>query len=231
MATWNRLKQPPPTALKTIGGGRLKGMTDINPQWRYQALTEEFGPCGEGWKYTIDELWLTNGKNGEQTAWAKINLYVRSSVDGPWGDPIPGIGGSMYVVEEKSGLRTNDEAYKMAVTDALSVAFKMLGGASDIYAGLWDGSKYKEIPQTKKNDQHNRGITEKQANSIKELIDEKNLEPDKKDKFSKWLNKNKAKAVTINDKPVISEVSADDIIRNFDQYYREFDIIDDDIPF
>jgi len=231
MTTWNRLKQPPPEALKTIGGGRLKGMTDINPQWRYQALTEEFGPCGEGWKYTIDELWLTNGKDGEQTSWAKINLYIRRSVDGPWSDPIPGIGGSMYVAEEKSGLRTNDEAYKMAVTDALSVAFKMLGGGSDIYAGLWDGAKYKETSQTKNNDQNDRGITDKQANSIRELIDDKNLEPNNKDKFSKWLNKNKAKAITIDEKLVISGVSADDIIRNFDQYYNEYDIMDDDIPF
>ena len=32
----------------------------------------------------------------------------------------------------------------MAVTDAFSTALKMLGVAADIYAGRWDGSKYKE---------------------------------------------------------------------------------------
>ena len=31
-----------------------------------------------------------------------------------------------------------------AVTDAFSTALKMLGVAADIYAGRWDGSKYKE---------------------------------------------------------------------------------------
>jgi hypothetical protein len=32
----------------------------------------------------------------------------------------------------------------MALTDALSVAFKALGVAADIYAGQWDGKTYKE---------------------------------------------------------------------------------------
>ena len=57
---------------------------------------------------------------------------------------IPGIGGSMFVASEKAGLRTNDECYKMAVTDALSVAMKMLGVGADIYMGRYDGSKYAE---------------------------------------------------------------------------------------
>ena len=32
----------------------------------------------------------------------------------------------------------------MAITHALSTAMKMLGMAADIYAGMWDGSKYKQ---------------------------------------------------------------------------------------
>ena len=34
----------------------------------------------------------------------------------------------------------------MAVTDAFSTALKMLGVAADIYAGRWDGSKYRDTP-------------------------------------------------------------------------------------
>lgn len=138
---WEKLNQPPPSALKPITGGRLKGKSDINPQWRYLALTEQFGPCGIGWKYTIDKLWLEPGSNGEVFAFARISLYVKS--DGEWSDPIPGIGGSKLIQKEAGGLYNNDEAYKMTVTDALSVAFKVLGGAADIYMGLWDGSKYR----------------------------------------------------------------------------------------
>lgn len=137
---YRRLREPPPTALKAIGGGRLKGMTDINPQWRYRAMNDEYGPCGEGWKFTIDKLWFE--PSGVQVvAFAMVSVYVRSG-DG-WSEAIPGIGGSMFVEQETKGLHTSDECYKMAVTDALGTAMKMLGVAAAIYEGRWDGSKYK----------------------------------------------------------------------------------------
>ena len=59
-------------------------------------------------------------------------------------EPIVGVGGNHLVTKEKAGLRNNDECWKMAVTDALSVALKMLGVAADIYAGRWDGSKFRD---------------------------------------------------------------------------------------
>ena len=65
MEVWNKLKQPPISALKKITGGRLAGKTDINPQWRYQVMTEVFGVCGRGWKYTIDKLWTEPAPAGE----------------------------------------------------------------------------------------------------------------------------------------------------------------------
>ena len=55
----------------------------------------------------------------------------------------------MLIAKEKAGLYTSDEAYKMAVTDALSVALKALGVAADIYLGNFDGSKYKTPPPAK----------------------------------------------------------------------------------
>ena len=146
---WDALKQPPPEALKTIRGGRLSGMTDISPQWRYKALTEHFGPCGIGWKFNIVDVWNEPGPDGQVFAFAKIEFFI-SSGDNRWSDPIPGIGGSMLVAKEKAGLHASDEGYKMAVTDALSTATKMIGVAADIYAGLWDGSKYKDSPVQKK---------------------------------------------------------------------------------
>lgn len=149
---YNKVKQPPKEALKEIKGGRLKGMTDINPQWRYQALTEHLGICGIGWKYQITKLWMDNGTEGQIVAWAEIALYIK--IDDVWSDAIPGIGGSSFIAKESKGMYTSDEAYKMAVTDALSVACKMLGIGADIYAGKWDGSKYadakNEIPNLSK---------------------------------------------------------------------------------
>lgn len=137
MKLWDAVRRPPKEALKTISGGRLSGMTDISPMWRMKVLTEHFGPCGTGWHYEIVRAWTADGVDGTVMAFAEINLYAG-------GRAIPGIGGSMLVAQEKGGLRPNDEAFKMAVTDAISVASKALGIAADIYAGLWDGSKYRD---------------------------------------------------------------------------------------
>jgi len=152
---WEKLARPPETALKKINGGRLSGMTDISPQWRYKAMTEVYGPCGDGWKYSVDRLWTEQGTEGQVMAFAQVSVCVKgASIDhGGWSDPIPGVGGSMLIAKEKSGLHTSDEAFKMAITDALSVAFKMLGVGADIYMGRWDGTKYKdeEVKSGKKN--------------------------------------------------------------------------------
>lgn len=139
---WNAVKQPPTNALKQISGGRLNGKTDINPQWRYKVMTEQFGICGTGWKYEIVRTWTEPATDGQIFAFAEIKLFV--SIDGKWSDAIPGLGGHMMVEKESKGLHANDEGYKMAITDSLSVAMKMLGVAADIYAGLWDGTKYKD---------------------------------------------------------------------------------------
>jgi hypothetical protein len=151
---WDALRRPPKEALKEITGGRLKGMTDINPQWRYEAATEQFGPCGTGWKYEIKRLWTEPGSDGQVFAFAEINLYYKIACvtnsplpDDVWSEPIPGLGGSMLVAKEKAGLHSNDEAFKMAITDALSTSLKMLGVAADIYRGMWDGTTFWEEPE------------------------------------------------------------------------------------
>lgn len=141
---WNAVKQPPKEALRPIQAGRLKGKSDINPQWRYQAMTEQFGPIGIGWYPVIVKEWTEPANGGQVFAFVDILLYVK--IDGEWSNGIPGTGGSMLIVQETHGLHANDEAFKMAYTDALSVAMKMLGFASDVYAGLWDGAKYVEKP-------------------------------------------------------------------------------------
>jgi hypothetical protein len=144
MELWNKVSEPPADALKKIGGGNLSGFTDINPQWRYRTLTEQFGPYGIGWKYTVDKKWSEPGIDGTIMAFADISLYVHYDLlETPehygWCDPIPGHGGSMLVIKDRNGLHASDEAYKMAITDALSVACKMLGIGSAVYEGKMDG--------------------------------------------------------------------------------------------
>ena len=140
------LSRPPKDALREIQAGKLKGKTDINPQWRYKAMTEMFGLVGIGWKYEVQKLWTEQGAGSEKLAFAQVAVFVK---DGDaWSEPIVGIGGSRLVQLEKGAAVSNDEGYKMAVTDAFSTALKMLGVAADIYAGRWDGTKYNDEPAT-----------------------------------------------------------------------------------
>ncbi len=131
MELYNAVRAVPPEAQKAIGGGRLKGMTDINPMWRIQALTERFGPCGMGWKYVIRDKRLEPGANGEIAAFMDIDLFYR--LEDTWSEPVPGTGGAAFAAREKSGLYTSDECFKMALTDAISVACKALGFGADVY--------------------------------------------------------------------------------------------------
>lgn len=133
MNIWVQVQNTPQEARKPIQAGRLKGMTDINPMWRFKKLTETFGPCGIGWKYEIVNKWLEAeaGLQNEVKCFVEVNLYIK---DGDkWSAGIPGIGGSSFITVERNGPYCSDECYKMALTDAISVCCKALGMSADIY--------------------------------------------------------------------------------------------------
>lgn len=138
---WRRVKACPAEATKPISAGRLKGKTDINPVWRLRQLTELFGPCGKGWYVELKDRW-TETYGQEVACFVRVHLFVRYGDD--WSAPIEGIGGNKLAARESSQIYFSDEAYKMAYTDAISVACKSLGMAADIYfaAGARYDSKY-----------------------------------------------------------------------------------------
>lgn len=129
-------REVPQDALRTIASGRLKGKSDVNPMWRMKRLTEIFGPCGFGWKFVIDKQW-TETYGNEVKCFCNVFLYVRDPLTKEWSEAIPGCGGSSIVQMESKGPYVNDEGYKMALTDALSIAMKALG----IGANVWYGEK------------------------------------------------------------------------------------------
>lgn len=157
---YKKVSHVPDNAKKTIKGGRISGMTDINPMWRIKVLTEQFGPCGIGWYYIPTRKWLETSGN-EIAAFVDIELYIK--VDGEWSKPIPGNGGSMFASKEKSGIYVSDECYKMATTDAISVACKQLGIGADVY---WDSDR------TKYNKGQSDGLMKLDKSKVDELMDE-----------------------------------------------------------
>lgn len=183
---YNKVRSVPLEAKKPIQAGRLKGMTDINPMWRIKTLTENFGLCGIGWKTTIEKMWLEDGALTERMAFVHLKLFIK--VDGVWSDGIDGIGGSTFVAKENAGMHNSDECFKMAYTDAISVACKALGFGADVYfekdrtkydQQISDEKKPKEEPKTEVKDEASEqkakdnmllALTEvKESKTVKEL--------------------------------------------------------------
>lgn len=168
MELYEKFCNTPKNAQKSIQAGRLKGMTDINPMFRIKSLTEQFGPVGFGWYYEITKQWLEPGADGVISAFVNIDLYVKLNEE--WSKPIQGTGGSTFVAKEKNGLYTDDEAYKKALTDAISIACKSLGMCADIYYSkdARYGTKY-DIKEEKEEKEENKYITAEQIKKFAEL--------------------------------------------------------------
>lgn len=215
---YNRVRDVPKEAVKPITAGRLKGKSDINPMWRIKKLTEEFGMCGFGWRYEIIRMWNEEGANGEIASFVHINLFVKHN--GEWSEAIQGIGGSSFVSNEKTGKYTSDECYKMALTDAISVACKSLGFAANIYFSN-DSTKYTE--------------NKPENNSIKQ--DKKKPLPStmfNDTKVMKWLYDNETYYRNNNQRVSLSSlleqnyaISKEDIqkiLSNYEQYKINFNL-------
>jgi len=185
MRFYGQVQDTPKEAQREIGAGRLKGYTDINPMWRIKKLTEVFGPCGFGWwtqneKYTFQEC----GATGEVAVFCTLELVVVDPETDLESHPISGVGGNKFVAKEKNGPYCNDEALKMAYTDALSIACKSLGFSHDIYFSR-DRTKY-SLPEDEANSnepsvQDFKAITDRIQKGIGLVT--KDMDKDAKDKF------------------------------------------------
>lgn len=145
MKIYEALRNVPKEAQKSFNNGRFSG-TDINPMWRIKKLTEEFGACGFGWYYDIASREIITSPDGTMCAFVAVKLYIKQGDE--WSKPIYGEGGNTFATKTKTGyVQTSDEAYKMALTDAVSNATKQLGLGADIWFAN-DVTKYtKPQPQ------------------------------------------------------------------------------------
>lgn len=139
MDIYNAVRQVPKDAQTRIEGGPLKGKTNINPMFRIQKLVELAGVCGRDWYIKEKDRWTQKTESGDVAVFVEVELYIRFGSE--WSQPIFGTGGNTLIrtsVEWVNGQqvavqRIDDEAYKKAYTDAVSVACKALGFAADVY--------------------------------------------------------------------------------------------------
>jgi hypothetical protein len=135
---WNALGRTDPAHTKGFKrAGGFQG-TAIKPIWITQRLTEQFGPCGEGWGAEKPDFELV-------TAGEEIMVYCTVTawyIDNGKQHFLYGIGGDRVQGKNKFGSFTDDEAFKKAFTDALGNAFKFIGVGADVHMGLFEDSKY-----------------------------------------------------------------------------------------
>lgn len=137
---WNVLGKTDPVHTKGFQrAGGFKG-TAIKPMWSFLRMTETFGPCGIGWgpeRPTFE----TRDAGEEMLVFCTVGLWYIDPSDKSRG-LVFGVGGDKYFIKQKDGLRSSDEAFKAAYTDALSNAMKLIGVAADVHMGMFDDNKY-----------------------------------------------------------------------------------------
>jgi hypothetical protein len=244
---YEKFRKAPPEALKEIQGGRLQGYSDINPMWRIKVLTEQFGPVGVGWKYVVVDQ-FTHPAGEEVVVVVNINLFYKLK-NGEWSEAIPGTGGSKLIVKESKGLYVDDEAFKKALTDAISVSCKALGIAADVY---WNKDRTKYTGDTEA--PASKPATKEDA---EEIFNGKKEEPKKKydsssdERVITEAQRKRMFAISKGNKAIIDAVAEDagfessnEVTRNvYDEICEEIEkrannlvaaaagVSEDDIPF
>ena len=156
MRYYNKSRTVPQDALKAFSNGRFSG-TDINPMWRIKILTEMFGPAGIGWYTEVLRQEVVPVDDGNLMVFVDINLYVREGDE--WSKPIFGTGGNTLKLKG----RGDDEGFKKAYTDAMSIACKALGIGADVWYANDTTSKYSDKyvnEPTSSSDMASRGSAE-----------------------------------------------------------------------
>lgn len=133
MEIYDAVRSVPEGAKRDFEKNGFSG-TEINPMYRIEVLTRQFGPAGLGWRTEVLGKWSETAPDGGVNVFMEINLFVK--VGSEWSHGIYGVGGHSLT-------RMKDEAYKCAYTDALSVACKALGIGADVYYANSEG-KYRD---------------------------------------------------------------------------------------
>jgi hypothetical protein len=136
---WNKVCVTDPKAVKPITGKQYSGNSP-KPYWIVERLTDEFGPCGIGWGFTIINERFERFSDTDTLHVAAVRFWY--VLDGKRGE-LEQIGQTKSSYQSSAGKFILDEdAPKKSVTDALVKCASYLGFAGDIFSGRWDDSKY-----------------------------------------------------------------------------------------
>lgn len=142
MWLWKRVAQTNPKYAKEVKLGRK--FTAVQPQSQIMEATRVFGPMGSGWGPTNvrDELVAVPG-TPEVLVKVTLDLFYVDPETGERGLVEHVFGSAALIAQNKDGrLRTDDDAWKKARTDAMTKALSQIGFNADVFLGMWDNHKY-----------------------------------------------------------------------------------------
>lgn len=153
---WDSVSKTDPSATKNFTGmGGFKG-TAIKPTYLMLKATEQWGPCGEGWGWTILEDRFDEGAplQAPTKEWpdAPIIRAVLHTIRlelwylGKDGKKctVQHYGHTPFVLLQGGRIITDWEAAKKSTTDAIGKCLQPLGFAADIHMGMFDDASYVE---------------------------------------------------------------------------------------
>ncbi|NBM55825.1 hypothetical protein GWI68_13825 [Proteus sp. G2669] len=162
---WKRVQRTDPRFTKPLEGVGFAG-TSINSNYMIMRATEIFGPIGEGWSYEVIEEKLVPGNPLTERVFDENNkqIGVRFLRDGDgslkyeenhsikikfWYITEKGkkaefesYGATPYRYMTTRGMKSDPEAIKKSLTDAIKKALSMLGFSSDVFMGMHDNAEY-----------------------------------------------------------------------------------------
>jgi len=131
MELWDKVCVSDPAQLKkvTMRGGFIS----IDAHSQVKAVTEAFGPAGEGWKFEVEEI-----QSNPEFFLVKVSVFraivnPKADTRGAWAEPIV-----QYGCEKWGTGPTAKDTPKKAVTDGLTKCFSYWGFNADVFMGEWD---------------------------------------------------------------------------------------------
>jgi len=127
---WEAVEKTNPAHTKKVTFGRA--ITAIDPYRQIKNATEQFGPAGQGWGWSVvDTKFLpTNEVACLVRVWhGSADTYIEQ-----WGQ------NGLFI--DKKEEKKDTDCMKKATTDGLTKCLSMLGFNADIFLGKFDDNKY-----------------------------------------------------------------------------------------
>lgn len=131
---WRTVEMTDPKHTKPVSIGRK--LTAIDSYYQIKRATETFGPFGLGWGYYLQHEVLGQG----EASMAKVEMTFWY-VDPDTGEKIT-CGPIIAMNKLLLGGKPDEEAFKKAITDALTKSLSYLGFSADIFMGLYEDNRY-----------------------------------------------------------------------------------------